>query len=297
MTVTAPAPASAPPSPVATASPLAVGKRLAQPQRAGRLRPRRAGRPRCGPRGVRRHPVQPSVPERAVRTQIPLLRPPGRHGPVRPRRVFACAGRFICVTQDLLCGGVDRRGHRDRGWDRGRLFGPLDVRGHHAGDGHALRYPGHRAGARHRDRPGPGWLNSALAIGIGYIPIFVRVVRGPVLSLRQAGYVLAGQVLGFSRARLLFRHILPNIAGIITVQVSLALAWSVLAEASLSFLGLGPPPPTPSLGEMVSQSSSLASTAWWTLAAPSIAIIISVIGFNFLGDGLRDAVDPRSRTR
>jgi peptide/nickel transport system permease protein len=122
-------------------------------------------------------------------------------------------------------------------------------------------------------------------------------VRGPVLSLRQAGYVLAGQVLGFSRARLLFRHILPNIAGIITVQVSLALAWSVLAEASLSFLGLGPPPPTPSLGEMVSQSSSLASTAWWTLAAPSIAIIISVIGFNFLGDGLRDAVDPRSRTR
>jgi peptide/nickel transport system permease protein len=144
---------------------------------------------------------------------------------------------------------------------------------------------------------GPGWLNSALAIGIGYIPIFVRVVRGPVLSLRQAGYVQAGRVLGFSQSRLLFRHVLPNIAGIVTVQVSLALAWSVLAEASLSFLGLGPPPPTASLGEMVSQSSSLASTAWWTLAAPSIAIIIAVIGFNFLGDGLRDAVDPRSRAR
>jgi peptide/nickel transport system permease protein len=144
---------------------------------------------------------------------------------------------------------------------------------------------------------GPGWLNSALAIGIGYIPIFVRVVRGPVLSLRQAGYVQAGRVLGFSQSRLLFRHVLPNVAGIVAVQVSLALAWSVLAEASLSFLGLGPPPPTASLGEMVSQSSSLASTAWWTLAAPSIAIIIAVIGFNFLGDGLRDAVDPRSRTR
>jgi peptide/nickel transport system permease protein len=144
---------------------------------------------------------------------------------------------------------------------------------------------------------GPGWLNSALAIGIGYIPIFVRVVRGPVLSLRQAGYVQAGRVLGFSQSRLLFRHVLPNVAGTVTVQVSLALAWSVLAEASLSFLGLGPPPPTASLGEMVSQSSSLASTAWWTLAAPSIAIIIAVVGFNFLGDGLRDAVDPRSRTR
>ena len=81
------------------------------------------------------------------------------------------------------------------------------------------------------------------------------------------------------------------------MQTSLALAWSILAEASLSFLGLGPPPPTASLGEMVSNSSALAATAWWTLAMPSIAIVIAVIGFNFLGDGLRDAVDPRSRTR
>ena len=141
---------------------------------------------------------------------------------------------------------------------------------------------------------GTGWQNSALAIGIAYIPIFVRVVRGPVLSLRQAGYVWAGQVLGFSNSRLLFRHILPNVAGTVAVQTSLALAWAVLAEASLSFLGLGPPPPTASLGEMVSQSSSLASTAWWTFAAPSIAIVIAVIGFNYLGDGLRDAVDPRT---
>ncbi|MCU1489009.1 MAG: transporter permease [Acidimicrobiaceae bacterium] len=144
---------------------------------------------------------------------------------------------------------------------------------------------------------GAGWLNSALAIGIGYIPIFVRVVRGPVLALRESGYVRAGRVLGFSQGRLLFRHILPNIAGVLSVQVSLALAWSVLAEASLSFLGLGPPPPTASLGEMVAQSGSLASTAWWTLAAPSLAIVVAVIGFNLLGDGLRDAVDPRTRRR
>lgn len=144
---------------------------------------------------------------------------------------------------------------------------------------------------------GPGSLDSALAIGTGYIPIFVRVVRGPVLSLREAGYVRAGRVLGFSSARLLFRHILPNVAGTVAVQASLALAWSVLAEASLSFLGLGPPPPTASLGEMVSQASSLASQAWWTLAAPSVAIVVAVIGFNFLGDGLRDAFDPRARTR
>ena len=144
---------------------------------------------------------------------------------------------------------------------------------------------------------GAGWLNSAIAIGVGYIPIFVRVVRGPVLALRESGYVSAGRVLGFSRRRLLFRHILPNVSGILAVQTSLALAWSVLAKASLSFLGLGPPPPTASLGEMVSQAGSLAATAWWTLAFPSVAIIVAVIGFNLLGDGLRDAIDPRTRKR
>ncbi|MHB1597839.1 MAG: ABC transporter permease [Acidimicrobiales bacterium] len=144
---------------------------------------------------------------------------------------------------------------------------------------------------------GPGVTDSAIAIGVGYVPIFVRVVRGPVLALREADFVRAGRVLGFSRARLLARHILPSVAGAVAVQTSLALAWAILAEASLSFLGLGPPPPTASLGEMVSESSSLAATAWWTLAAPSLAIVVAVIGFNFLGDGLRDAADPRAKTR
>jgi peptide/nickel transport system permease protein len=144
---------------------------------------------------------------------------------------------------------------------------------------------------------GPGILDSALAIGVGYVPIFVRVVRAPVLALRNADFVRAGRVLGFSRTRLLFRHILPSVYGAVAVQASLALAWAILAEASLSFLGLGPPPPTPSLGQMVSDSSSLAQFAWWTLAGPSIAIVVAVIGFNFLGDGLRDAADPRTRSR
>jgi peptide/nickel transport system permease protein len=144
---------------------------------------------------------------------------------------------------------------------------------------------------------GAGWLNSAIAIGAGYVPIFVRVARGPVLALREADYVRAGRVLGFSRARLLVHHVLPNVAGVIAVQISLALAWSILAEASLSFLGLGPPPPVASLGEMVSEATSLAGIAWWTLAGPSLAIVLAIIGFNFLGDGLRDAADPRARTR
>jgi peptide/nickel transport system permease protein len=144
---------------------------------------------------------------------------------------------------------------------------------------------------------GPGVVDSSIAIGVGWIPIFVRVVRGPVLTLRESDFVRAGRVLGFSRVRLLFRHILPSVSGVIAVQVSLALSWAILAEAGLSFLGLGPPPPTQSLGEMVSNSSSLASIAWWTLAGPSLVIVIAVIGFNFLGDGLRDAADPRTRTK
>jgi peptide/nickel transport system permease protein len=144
---------------------------------------------------------------------------------------------------------------------------------------------------------GPSILDSSIAIGVGWVPIFVRVVRSPVLALRESDFVRAGRVLGYSRTRLLFRHILPNVTGVIAVQTSLALAWAILAEASLSFLGLGPPPPTASLGEMVSNSSSLASVAWWTLAGPSLVIVLAVIGFNFLGDGLRDATDPRTRTR
>jgi peptide/nickel transport system permease protein len=144
---------------------------------------------------------------------------------------------------------------------------------------------------------GPSVLDSSIAIGVGWIPIYVRVVRSPVLALRESDFVRAGRVLGYSRSRLLFHHILPNVTGVIAVQTSLALAWAILAEASLSFLGLGPPPPTQSLGEMVSNSSSLASVAWWTLAGPSLVIVIAVIGFNFLGDGLRDASDPRTRTR
>jgi len=144
---------------------------------------------------------------------------------------------------------------------------------------------------------GPSIVDSSIAIGVGWAPIFVRVVRSPVLAMRESDFVKAGRVLGYSRWRLLFHHILPNVTGVIAVQTSLALAWAILAEASLSFLGLGPPPPIASLGEMVSNSSSLASIAWWTLAGPSLVIVVAVIGFNFLGDGLRDASDPRTRTR
>jgi peptide/nickel transport system permease protein len=137
------------------------------------------------------------------------------------------------------------------------------------------------------------WFTIAVAIAIVYIPIFVRVTRGPVLSLRESDFIKAARVLGFPTARILFRHILPNVLPIIIVQVTLSLSWAVLTEASLSFLGLGTPPPAPSLGSMVLDAKVLVNTAWWTMAAPGAAIVILVIGLNLLGDGLRDALDPR----
>jgi peptide/nickel transport system permease protein len=139
---------------------------------------------------------------------------------------------------------------------------------------------------------GRGWFNVAIAIAIVYTPIFVRMARAPVLSLREAQYVLAGRLLGFSVPRLLLRHVLPNISSIVIVQITLALSWAILTESSLSFLGLGEPPPAPSLGQMVSEAKSLAVVAPWTLFAPALVIVIAVVGLNLLGDGLRDALDP-----
>ena len=139
---------------------------------------------------------------------------------------------------------------------------------------------------------GSGWFNTAIAIAIVYVPIFARVARGPVLALRDVDFVRAGRVLGFSSPRLLFRHILPNVAAPVIVQVTLSLSWAILTESSLSFLGLGTQPPEASLGLMVSDSRALAASYWWTLVAPAVAITIAIVGLNLLGDGLRDALDP-----
>lgn len=139
---------------------------------------------------------------------------------------------------------------------------------------------------------GRGWVNTTVAIAIVYTPIFVRVARGPVLSVRESDYIKAGRVLGYSSPRLLFRHVLPNVAAPIIVQVALALSWGILTESSLSFLGLGTQPPDPSLGLMVSEARTLATRGWWLLAFPSTAIVAAVIGLNLLGDGLRDVLDP-----
>ncbi len=141
------------------------------------------------------------------------------------------------------------------------------------------------------------WFTVAVAIAVVYVPIFVRVTRGPVLSLRETDFVRAATVLGMSKWRVMFGHVLPNITGIIIVQVTLSLSWAVLTEAALSFLGLGTPPPAPSLGSMIFEARTLVTIAPWAMYAPGIIVILLVVGLNLLGDGLRDALDPRNRGR
>ena len=139
------------------------------------------------------------------------------------------------------------------------------------------------------------WFTVAVAIAVVYVPIFVRVTRGPVLTLREVEFVKAATTTGQSRRATMFRHVLPNIGAIIIVQVTLSLSWAVLTEASLSFLGLGTPPPAPSLGSMVYDARTLVQVAPWTMLAPGAVIVLLVVGLNLLGDGLRDVLDPRGR--
>lgn len=139
------------------------------------------------------------------------------------------------------------------------------------------------------------WFTIAVAIAIVYVPIFIRVTRGPVLSMREVEYVKAAKSTGQSRMATMFRHVLPNITSIIIVQVTLSLSWAVLTEASLSFLGLGTPPPAPSLGSMIFEARTLVTIAPWTMIAPGVIVVLLVVGLNLLGDGLRDSLDPRNR--
>jgi peptide/nickel transport system permease protein len=144
---------------------------------------------------------------------------------------------------------------------------------------------------------GSGWQNTAIAIAVVYIPIFARVSRGPSLLVGQAEYIKALRVLGVPARRIMLRHVLPNIAPPIVVQITLALSWAILTESALSFLGLGTQPPAASLGLMVSDAQNTVSLAWWTLTFPALAIVVAVIALNLLGDGLRSALDPRRDDR
>jgi len=141
---------------------------------------------------------------------------------------------------------------------------------------------------------GRGVGNAMIAIAIVYVPIFARVTRGAVIGVRGREFVTAARALGKRPVGVMLRHVLPNALGPIIVQTSLSLAFAILAEAALSFFGLGTQPPEPSWGRMLAEGRGFLRQAPWMGIFPGLAIMVSVMGFNFLGDGLRDLLDPRS---
>jgi peptide/nickel transport system permease protein len=142
---------------------------------------------------------------------------------------------------------------------------------------------------------GPGSLSAAFAIAIVYTPIFARLLRGPALVIAASDYVLNARAIGASDARIIGRHILPNLMGVVLVQASLLLSAAILVEASLSFLGLGTQPPTPSLGLMLAEGRNVLLLSPWSAVFSGLAILLLSFGLNLLGDVLRDTLDPRLR--
>jgi len=143
---------------------------------------------------------------------------------------------------------------------------------------------------------GPGLINTLLAIGIVSIPVYARIMRSSVLSIKQQDYVLAGRSIGAPSSRILMQNILPNALTPLVVQGTLGIAVAILDAAALSFLGLGAQPPTPEWGSMIGQERNQVFTAPQLIIFPGVALILTVLGFNLLGDGLRDALDVRQRS-
>lgn len=144
---------------------------------------------------------------------------------------------------------------------------------------------------------GPNLFNLMIAIGIGTIPAFGRLTRGQFLSVREADYVLAARTIGVSNFSIIVRHILPNTLAPIIVLMTLTVASAILSAAALNFLGLGASPPTPEWGLMLAESREYIRRAWWLATFPGVAIMITVLVINAVGDGLRDAFDPWLRGR
>lgn len=142
---------------------------------------------------------------------------------------------------------------------------------------------------------GPSLVNIMVVIGLTSWPGIARLVRGEFLKLRGQDFVLAGKVSGAGAARLIFRHILPNSLAPVFVSATFGVASAILIESSLSFLGFGVQPPTPSWGEILSQSRDFMDIAWWLAMFPGLAIFVSITAYNLVGEGLRDAIDPRMK--
>jgi peptide/nickel transport system permease protein len=141
---------------------------------------------------------------------------------------------------------------------------------------------------------GPGAVNAILAIGVFNVPVFARLTRAAALSLWTRDFALAARLAGKSRARISVEHILPNVAPLLLVQGATQFSLGVLAEAGLSYVGLGAQPPTPSWGRMLAEAQTLIGLAPWLALAPGLAILLTVLGLNLLSDGLRDLLEPRA---
>lgn len=144
---------------------------------------------------------------------------------------------------------------------------------------------------------GPGLSKVMLAVGISTMPRFTRVMQAEVLSIRHREYITAARALGASTPSILWRHVLPNAVSSVLVMATLFISTAILTEATLSFLGLGPRPPTPTWGSMINDGSSVLRTAPWVTIFPGIAITLTILGFSLAGDGVRDALDTRLRDR
>jgi peptide/nickel transport system permease protein len=142
---------------------------------------------------------------------------------------------------------------------------------------------------------GPSLQNAMIAIGLTATPIFVRLTRGQVMAVKVEDYVEAARAVGNPPVRIAFKHILPNILPALIVQATISIATAIIAEASLSFLGLGQQPPAPSWGSMLNTAQRFLTNAPWMAVWPGLAIFLVVLSFNILGDGLRDALDPKER--
>jgi peptide/nickel transport system permease protein len=143
---------------------------------------------------------------------------------------------------------------------------------------------------------GPQTASVIIALSVAYVPRTARIVRSAVLVIRETEYIQAAVVAGAGNARIVFRHLLPNSLGPLVVQMSFVFSYAILAEAALSFLGIGAPPPTPSWGNIISEGRDRSIEAWWIMLFPGIAISLAALGMNLLGDGLRDVLDPRQKT-
>ncbi len=142
---------------------------------------------------------------------------------------------------------------------------------------------------------GPGLGNMIIAISLSWWPGFARLVRGEVLAKKEELFVQAARALGASHARLLGRHILPNIMGPVIIKMSLDMGFAILTVAALGFVGIGVTPPTPEWGSLLAVARGYMPEYWWTAVFPGLAIFLAVFGFNLLGDGLRDVMDPKAR--